>query len=336
MEWTLLTPYTGQQDGQWLDAFLPTGSTHRITAVAARYAHSSSRPATSRSQWQDYARHAIEGWSHVTRTRERAGVITCFPQLAVMTGLRKRVSLRRIPVVAWTFNLGHVPVGAARRIARVGLAPLDRIIVHSRAEIDAYSRCFEIRAERFRFVPLQAPHRHVSVSENLEQPFVLAMGSARRDYRLLIAALARLGLPSIIVAAPHAVVGIDLPANVQVRSGLTQQQCFDLLQAARIHVIPIRNTDTASGQVTLVESMSHGRPTIVTKCIATVDYATDRENVLFVPQGDRDALCDAIAELWGNDGLRTRLGTQAQLRARSEFSDEAIGGILRDVLDELV
>jgi glycosyltransferase involved in cell wall biosynthesis len=116
-------------------------------------------------------------------------------------------------------------------------------------------------------------------------------------------------------------------------SATCQQQCFELLQAARLHVIPIRNTDTASGQVTLVESMSHKRPTIVTRCLATVDYAVDREEVRFVPQGDVAALTDAIAELWGDESLRARMSERAFERARREFSDEAIGKVLQEVLD---
>jgi glycosyltransferase involved in cell wall biosynthesis len=284
-------------------------------------------------QWRDYALHARSGWKDATQAGDHSGIVTCFPQLALMVGLRKKMSRRRLPVVAWTFNLGHVPQGVMQRIASVGLAQMDRIVVHSRSEVDIYARCFGLPRERFQFVPLQAPERQITIPEDREHPYVIAMGSARRDYPLLVDALSRLGLPATIVAAPHALEGIRIPDNIQVKSSLTQQQCFELLQAARLHVIPIRNTDTASGQVTLVESMSHKRPTIVTRCLATVDYAVDREEVRFVPQGDVAALTDAIAELWGDESLRARMSERAFERARREFSDEAIGKVLQEVLD---
>ena len=96
-------------------------------------------------------------------------------------------------MIAWTFNLGALPGGARRRLAIAGLSAVDRFIVHSRAEIETCSEWLELPPGRFEFVPLQRGMRELTVSEDRDRPFVLAMGSAHRDYRLLFAVLAELG-----------------------------------------------------------------------------------------------------------------------------------------------
>ena len=67
---------------------------------------------------------------------------------------------------------------------------------------------------------------------------------------------------SIIVEAPPAVV----------RQGLSAAQCNELAQRARLCVVPVANRETASGQVTVIDSMMFGRATIATRCVGTVDY----------------------------------------------------------------
>jgi rhamnosyl/mannosyltransferase len=43
---------------------------------------------------------------------------------------------------------------------------------------------------------------------------------------------------------------------------------------------------------------------------------------LVVPPGDADALAEALRTLVADDGLRARLGVQAQERVRAEFTRE--------------
>jgi hypothetical protein len=264
----------------------------------------------------------------------KTGIITCFPQLALTTGLRKSLAMRKLPVVAWNFNIGAIPTGAARRIAAFGFSFVNRVIVHSSGEIEAYSDCFNLPASRFRFVPLQASYREITLEEDRSAPFLLAMGSARRDYSLLFDVLEQTGIPSLVVASPHAVAHLKRPPNVTIRAGLSESECLDLLQRARLHVIPVDNPRTASGQVTLLNSMILGRPTVVTRCMGTVDYARDSEEVLFVPPHDRAAMSEVITRAWYDESLRSRLGRQARTTAIARYSDQAIAAILDEVLSE--
>lgn len=334
MDWFIAAPFIRSPADRWLADFVPApnGSFH---AVPANYTHDRSRRATGLAGWADYFRHGSLAWRSARDNLRPSGILTCFPQLPLVVGLHKRFSKRQIPLVAWTFNLGALPGGARRRLAMAGLSTVDRFIVHSRAEISACSEWLDLPPSRFEFIPLQRGMREVTVSEDRDRPFVLAMGSAHRDYRLLFAVLGELGYPTVVVAGPHAVTGLKVPSNVDVRSGLSIDQCHELVQSARLNVIPVANQTTASGQVTLLDAMMYARPTVITSCPASVDYVKHGHDAWLVRAGDHDDMKMSIQRLWDDAPLRIATGSAARRSVVEQFSDEAVGRALGRVLREV-
>jgi len=86
--------------------------------------------------------------------------------------------------------------------------------------------------------------------------------------------------------------------------------------------------------VTLVDAMMLGRPIVATACPGMLDYMTDGREGILVPPGDHDALKAALQSLWEDERLRSSLGTAARKRAMDNYSDEAAGKVLGDVLRE--
>ena len=336
MDWYLAAPFIDDENDRWLTAYVPNDDGHlRFHPVAASYRHDRSRKVTGLGGWGDYFRHGGRVWHAKRGATGGSGILTCFPQLPITVGLRKRLTGSRTPLVAWTFNLGTMYTGARRHLARFALAAVDRFIVHSRAEVSAYSRWLGLPIERFEFVPLQRAVRAINVAEDVERPFVLSMGSAQRDYRLLFSVLGELGYPAVVVAGAHAVAGLAVPPNIEIRSGLSTEQCHELLQRARLSVIPVANRETASGQVTLLDAMMFGRPTIVTECPASVDYVRHGHDALLVAHGDPRDMKAAIEALGTDEARRTALGRAARVSATEQFSDEAIGRAMGRVLREV-
>jgi glycosyltransferase involved in cell wall biosynthesis len=336
MDWYLAAPFIHSPDDLWLARFVPnTAGDSRFFVVPASYHHDRSRKSTALLQWRDYFGHGAAVWNAARRSSTPAGILTCFPQLALATALRKRVASLDIPLVAWNFNLGVLHGGLRRRIARAALQGVDRFVVHSRAEIQAYGEWLDLPPTRFEFVPLQRAVRSIEIAEDETAPFVLSMGSAHRDYRLLFATLAELGLPAVVVAGRHAVEGLMVPANVSIRSGLSVEECHALVQRARVSVIPVDNERTASGQVTLLDAMMFGRPVIVTDCPASTDYVTDKHDALLVRRGDHDQMKLAVGTLWEDSAQRRAMGRAARATAIDRFSDEAIGKRMGDILADV-
>jgi len=252
-----------------------------------------------------------------------------------MIGIRQSLSKRPPPVVAWAFNLGALQRGWRRWLARGALRRIDRFVVHSRAEVRSYSRWLGLPTERFVFVPLQQGRPTMPHDEELEKPYVLAMGTAHRDYETLFKAVAPLGFRTIIVAGKRAVHGLDVPPCVEVRSGLSEKECDALTQRARLSVVPIRNHQTASGQITVVRAMQLACPVVATRCIGSEDYVEDGRTGLLVEPAAPEELSRALRTLWQRNDLRRRLGEAARQHALTHFSDEAAGVALGRILDEV-
>lgn len=335
MRWLLSAPFIERPAiDTWLEPFVP-GTRHTFQPEPARYRHDRSRRQTSTAEWRDYFSHGAATWSANKQFSDATGIITIFPQLALTVGLHKKLSRRKTPLLAWTFNLGSLYGGAKKKLARFALCGVDRFIVHSRHEIKAYSEWLDFPPDRFRFVPLQRPVEPIVFAEEQDAPFVLSMGSARRDYRLFFEVMADLAYPTVVVAGAQALDGLRIPANVTVRHNLHITQCRELAQKARINVVPIDNSITASGQVTLIESMMYARPTIATLSIGTEDYVENGKTALLVPAGDRDAMKDAIGSLWEDERRRNSLGSAARSYVEENLSDEAAGRRLALILDEM-
>jgi hypothetical protein len=238
-------------------------------------------------------------------------------------------------VVAWCFNLGDVYGGLKQVVARVALRQVDCFVVHSRAEIAHYADWLMLPRDRFRFVPLQRAPIPIEEPEDEERPFLLAMGSAKRDYATLFAAVGASDYPTVVVAAKHAFEGLSVPNNVEVRSSLSAKECRHLAQRARVSIVPVLNERTASGQVTILEAMVMGRVVIATRCVGSEDYIRDGVTGLLVEPGSVESMRRAIDRLWDNADLRKQLGYNAGHFAAQNCSDETAGDALRCILDEV-
>jgi glycosyltransferase involved in cell wall biosynthesis len=332
--WIVAAPFADSTEIGWLPAEAERLGP-RFGVIPARYDHDRSRESTSGRQWLDYMGHALAAWRDTGwRAGRNAGLVTWFPQLALCVGLLKRITFSRRPVLAWCFNLGQTHGGWRRTLTRFALSRVDAIVVHSRSEIETYARWLDFPRDRFIFAPLAvAGPEHAEIAQ--DEPFVLAMGSACRDYPVFVEAMGQLGYPTVIVAGEHALAGIDLPANMERRSGLTIAQCHDLAHRARVNVVPIDNPSTASGQVTVIEAMMLGRGVVATRCAGTEDYVVDGGTGLLVPPGDRKALAAAIERMWSDNGLRRRLGKAALRHAREHFTFAAVAPQLARILADI-
>ncbi|WP_053078653.1 glycosyltransferase [Methylobacterium tarhaniae] len=333
MQWILAVPFLYDEGGDWITHHV--GAPHRFTTAPAPYAHDRSRAATGASEWSDYLRHAWQAWRLVRAApRGRVGIMTGFPQLAVAAALVKLVLGRRdVPLVAWCFNLGRTPGGWKARLARLVLRQVDVFVVHSRREIALYADWLDLPRDRFAFVPLSIHDEPRETHEDEAAPFILAMGSANRDYATLAAAAASLGLPTVIVAGAHAVADLALPPNVTVRSGLGIAECHDLCGRARVNVVPLRNTTFTSGQVTVLEAMMLAKPVVATRAAGTEDYVIEGQNGLLVPPEDPAALAAAIKALWDDPAARARLGAEARRTVAEGTTFRAVAPAMAAVLE---
>jgi glycosyltransferase involved in cell wall biosynthesis len=344
MDWIVLSPFTRTEKPGWIFAHLDSAR-QTAKAVPAHYEHDRSRQSSSASDWRDYLVHGFKGFIRALGAKQRTGVVTAFPQLALIVALLKKLTGRRnLPLVAWCFNLGRPYDGFKGTVARFCLSSVDVFVVHSRAEIDIYSKWLNLPASRFVFVHLSAepppaqPWRERGgepAGDTDVEPYIVALGTANRDYALLAQAAGQLGYKTIIVAGKHATEHIKAPACVTFRSGLSLAQCHELATHSRINVIPIADIDAPSGQVTVIESMMLGVPMIATECAGTFDYINQDSDGLLVKPRDVASMAAALERLWNDAALRGRLSVNARKAALENFTFGAAGARLQEILDEL-
>ena len=330
--WSVAAPFFTREDARWLDDFV---SDERLSfrKVAASPDdglgwHGRRVRGTPVSDWKHI-------WNHARRAggRDTDGIITLFPQLAAMAGLQNGAGSRKI--VAWCFNVGARPGLPQRLVARRAFRRVDRFIVHATGEIPVIADWFDIPPERIRFVHLQQAPLAIVREEDGQAPFIAALGSADRDYRTFFEAIAGTGIPARVLAAPRALAGLDVPANVTILPPMSSDASRSLAQAARVSVIPLQDTPTASGQVTVVEAMRMRRPIVATRTVGTRDYIDDRETGMLVEPGNAEQLRRAIVELWEDPRLRTRIADGGHGFAERTLSDEAGAASLASIIREL-
>lgn len=331
--WHVAAQFFTGEDDVWIDDFV-TDPKLRFRKIAARRRVDSWHNrggAAPLSEWRAHfaqAGDALRGAPY--------GVVTAFPQLALAMSVRKQAQpWRKVRLVAHNFNLGALGSGLKGRAAGAALSGVDRFLVHSRDEMRAYSDWLKLPAERFVFAPLQMGVLRHERREETSAPFLLAMGSAGRDYGLLVAAVDALRIRTIIVASPQIAASLKSSPYVEVRTGLDLEACRALAAQARLSVTPLANAETASGQVTFLTSMQLGVATLVTRAPGSVDYIEHmKTGVLLEPRSQQD-IEEKISLLWNDAALREKLGAAARKEALTTFSDEAAGRLLGSVLKSL-
>ncbi|MBI1366156.1 MAG: glycosyltransferase [Alphaproteobacteria bacterium] len=326
----VLAPMFDGADSKWLDDFVCS----ELYAIEKAY-----RRRKQRSWHQRGARTPLAEWIEFLDYARRAFarkpdiIVTVFPAVAFAVAVWKRVLFRRTPIIAWAFNIGSTASALKGRLAGIVLRGVDLFVVHSREERQHYARWLDLPVERFRFVPLQRGGRKFQRKEETSQPYMLAMGSAGRDYQTLIDATRDLGARVVIVAKQDVLRPLKPHSDVEFCSNLSMSKCEELLSAARLNVVPISNVDTASGQVTFLMSLCYGVPTVATDCPGTRDYLTNGHDALLVPAGDAGALRSAIKWLWTNESERARIGQNGLRTWKERFSDPPAAAALEETLE---
>ncbi len=339
----VLTPFTHNSNIGWIPKHIQ-GNELEFKVIPAGYHHDRSRVSSSFEQWFDFIKHALRAWFSIGIGENKAnGFITCFPQLPLILGCLKRLTFSKRFILAWTFNLGRTYGGVKGKIAKFGFKAVDKFIVHSRDEIEIYSNWLNIPASRFEFVPLavQADSiddvlvEHQRKSAEGIEPYVLSLGTANRDYSSLVKAIKKTGYKTIIVAGQSAVSDIQLPANVELMSGLSLKECHKLALKAVVNVVPIKDKDAPSGQVTFIEGMMLGRAMIVSNCSGSKDYIESGRDGLLVEVGSASDLEKAIKQFWENKELRVDMGKKAKAKALQCYRFESVAPTMRRFIFEL-
>lgn len=328
----IIAPFFDGPASAWLDDFVqPCGYVFKKVQRFVREQSWHTRGKTTPlAEWREFLAYARRAFA------ERPDIlVTAFPQLAFAAALWKRLRFSRVPIIAWAFNLGSTQNKAKGFLAGLLLRSVDLFVVHSNEERTRYAGWLGLPEERFRFVPLQCGDRVLARAEEAQAPYLLAMGSAGRDYETLLKATEDFTGRMIIITKEEIAASLPKRENITYLSNLTMRECEEYLAKARLNVVPVSNMDTASGQVTFLLSMAYGVATIATDCPGTRDYLNDGVDALTPPHGDAQAMREAIELLWRDDARREEIAAAGKKAWATNFNDEAAAAAFKELLDSV-
>jgi glycosyltransferase involved in cell wall biosynthesis len=332
---SILAPFLSDPHDVWIDSFCNRPdfefTKEFFPASDRRSWHERHGTRTPIAQWLSllkYARASLKGTPDC--------IITCMPQLALAAAaLSSFGDNSTVPLIAWHFNIGSISNQWKGYFAGRILRRVDRFVVHARSEIKDYAEWLGLDEGNFRFVPLQRADFDNVKPSPIEKPYIVSMGSANRDYKTLVDAARGTGIKTVIIAKKAISDSLPDHPDLLKLTNLTAEECRNILGGAEMNIVPISSTSTAAGQVTFITSMSMGIPSIVTRCVGSVDYIHDWKTGVLVEPGDIAALRQAIQTLWRDQAMRLRIGEEGCNYARENLSDEAAGRSLAEMIDDV-
>lgn len=274
-----------------------------------------------------------QGWQ-AARSDARA-----FLSLSEKTALGPALLDRSRPHVAVAHNL---TTSRRRRLQeRTGwLSRLDRIVVLSGTQSRYLLEEAGLPPERVRVVKHHVDHRFFEPGDSATEDFVLSVGQTRRDYRTLLEAVARLGVPTTVVASsPWTGQDTDIQDDlrgVTVRAGISARELWDLYDQAAVVVVPLEaGLDFAAGVSAVLEAMAMARPLVVSATPGIADYVEDGVDCSVVPAADAGALAAAIERLLDDRVLAERLGAAGRAVVARERTLDSYVTTLAAILGEV-
>jgi glycosyltransferase involved in cell wall biosynthesis len=244
---------------------------------------------------------------------------------------------RKCPHVAFAFNFTELPRGPRLALMKRAFQTLDRLIVFSNFEKSLYSDYFGIPAPRFEMIPwrVRDPRERTGAVEQATAA-VCAVGSQGRDYATLIEAMRRLPqIPLILVASPKNLKGLRPPSNVEVRQNISLAEAEDVIRRSRFVVVPLLNSQTACGHVTIVFAMFEQRAVIVSESAGVADYVFPGRNGVVVKPGDPASLARAIEDLWNRPDEARRLGEAGREFALAQCLESQTVAYVRRLAEQI-
>jgi glycosyltransferase involved in cell wall biosynthesis len=258
----------------------------------------------------------------VLLTCRKADLICAHLESSILLLLTRRIFRFRVPILIW-----EVPWSPGWRyretLSRLAIPRAQACVVFSSNQIGLIRDQFGPNVQVF-FLPFHTDTEFFSPRPRIgTQPrIVWSCGlDSGRDFAVLLEAsknldaVFRIKAPRRLRESPE-----EFPNVIFEDRFLPPEQFRQEYANAAVVVVCTKETSNASGVTSLMESLSMGRPTIVSDNPALRDYLPPDNAVLVVPIGDHAALRKAIKYLLENPDIAEGMGRKARGFAEQRLS----------------
>lgn len=239
--------------------------------------------------------------------------------------------------------LGHHLTNGSKRLVFRWLRPqarIDRVLLHSRRQVELASAWLGLPEDRLRFQPYYADSDFWVPKAGSSEALVVSAGREHRDYATLARACRELPVRVFIAAgslfSPSATQTQPEVWPANVATGFADHHSLrDWYARAAVVAVPLVPNDFQAGITTILEAMSMARPVVVSATEGQRDVVEDGMTGVMVPPGDSEALREAIGGLLADPAERARLGTNARTAVEERFSLDVYAASLARHLQDL-
>jgi glycosyltransferase involved in cell wall biosynthesis len=274
---------------------------------------------------------------HLVRNH-RAGrsiIVSHGPRPALYVELARAARDQAVHLV-FSFNFTDLPTGAIQTLMRRHLTRADRFVVASSVEREIYSEYFQIEASRIDVLlwSIRPPIEELSKPARFgDGPYICAIGSQARDYETLIEAMRRIPtIKLVLVASPHSLPRMAIPANVKVLTDVPLSDAMNVLAHSQFMVLPLRDSRVPCGHVTVVSAMHLGKAILATNSTGLRDYLIKDKNAEFVAPKNPTHLADQVERLSAHPSLLKCMGDSGLAFARENCTEDSAVGYFRRFL----
>lgn len=292
----------------------------------------------------------------VWRNREQFSACVAVHEISALGSLvMARLGLMRVPIILINFGLTHTRQvrGIKRLIWKWALGSASCVISLARAQTKNVERFFGVPAvkQRLFLMPVDIDFINRLKVQRDECPaglaadiikcgnFGIAVGTNDgKDFETLLDAWP-LGERLVIVTDAYNARLIRkhrcFGEGIEVYESVPMLELCRLYRAAKVAVIPLKDSSHGSGHTVLVENMALGNLLVVSASKSMADYVHDRVNAFSVPVGDVQRLRRVIEEIVCEPDRFDGIRCEAANHARANFCATRFGGLLSGLIGEL-
>jgi glycosyltransferase involved in cell wall biosynthesis len=237
--------------------------------------------------------------------------------------------------VVATFH--HIP-SAIKQVEQIDwhLRQLAALICVGANQVDYFATFLD--PKKLHFIPLGIDveyYRPAASSMGRDPDLCIIIGENHRDFLTLrgvieLVSYLRPQTKFVCVMHPKGIPQIGIHKNLEVRTGVPEEELLKLYQTASLMVMPLQD---ATANNAILESMACGLPMVVSDIGSVRDYVSS-DSAALVPPFDALKMSERIIELLGDQSQRDDLSQKARLQAL-KFAWPIVIEQLKNVYDSL-
>lgn len=205
---------------------------------------------------------------------------------------------------------------------RLAVKKIDKLIVQTTSERDYLAGVFKTTNQKFETIPFYT--EDANYIGPTADGYIFAAGRMERDFVTLLQALEQNKLPAVLVADKSLRETLEPLKSHQVKIyyNIPKEQYLELLEKARMVVVPLFKGAAARGQVVILEAMKYGKPVLSSKVAGTVDYIEHDKTGLLAEPENTAQLRSLLEQYFPKLEALQEIGKRGFETQRSRFSAE--------------